>query len=478
MKRLRPVFVSGLAFIIATLLWAGDGERLLAQSGAIRRVKIIAFIDLSDSYTKRFFQSTYRAIKQTYADRVEFVLRHAPRPRSAGETLAEAVYCAGDQFRQWDYVEALASGNFSGDQQVLIGLASQLRMNTASFSECLAKGKKRPFVEADLKEAGNVGLRGTPVFYVHGEYIEGVAGFSAFRPIIDRVLQASTRSPIKIQIVYNSQFPLDDPHKFYAYLNTYFFPESEFSLISHSSSEGQKLMKASGARWLPAVLFGREIEISNKFSQFQDELERRNGAFVLKPSGYTGIVEFLDAPPAGNYPVKGNAKAPITITEFSDFECPACGEFVRNTLPKITERYIKPGQARLVFRNYPLTGLHPNAEGAAMAAECAAKAGIFWSYHDQLFANAKNLETASLIKYAESLGQDGKIFGQCLRASETRKQVHQDIQDGTKFGVRSTPTLLINKYRVSGSDSNSVHAVINYLLKKNSDKPAVESSRK
>lgn len=476
-KRLSPVLIGVMILSTLMTLWVGEKNTAAAQGGAARRARIIAFVDLSEVNTRRFFQTTYRALKQSYGNRLEFSIKHVPRPRTSGETIAEAVYCAGDQFRQPDFIDALASGNYTSDKQGMVALAGQLRMNTGTFSECLEKGKKRPFVEADVKEAQKIGLRGVPAFFVQGEYIEGAAGFGAFRSVIDRHLQATTRSPIKIQIVYDKTFKFDDPHKYFSYLNTYFFPDSELSLISHRSPEGQKLMKEVGGRALPTVIFSREVEQTSQFGYFQNELEKHGSVYVLKPEGYTGIVEFIEAPAVGNNPVKGNAKASITITEFSDFECPACGEFVRNTLPKLMEKYIKPGQVKMVFRNYPLTRMHPNAEGAAIAGECAHKAGLFWAYHDKLFENQKALDKASLIKYAEGLGQNGKNFTDCMSAADMRADVQKDLADGSKYGVRSTPTLLINRIRVSGTDAQTVYAILDYLLKKPSAKAEVETSR-
>jgi protein-disulfide isomerase/uncharacterized membrane protein len=153
---------------------------------------------------------------------------------------------------------------------------------------------------------------------------------------------------------------------------------------------------------------------------------------------------------------KGPADAPVTIVEFSDFQCPACAAAFRD-LRALTAA--NPN-VRLVFRHYPLDAtcnpqmqqsLHPYACQAAAAAECAGQLGKFWEYHDRLFENQQTLDRDSLFRYARDVGLDVPTFRTCLDDPATMDRVRQDVATGTRVGIESTPTLFINGRRVSGA---------------------------
>lgn len=152
----------------------------------------------------------------------------------------------------------------------------------------------------------------------------------------------------------------------------------------------------------------------------------------------------------GDSPVMGNSNAPVTIIEFSDFQCPFCSQFFSQTLPEVEKRYIDSGKVRLVFKNLPLENLHPNARAAAAAAECANEQGKFWDYHNKLFENQNNwaqlggIDAAKAFKqYASDLGFDANIFNSCIDSGKYADKVNKDYKDGTNYGVTGTPTFFI-----------------------------------
>jgi protein-disulfide isomerase len=154
--------------------------------------------------------------------------------------------------------------------------------------------------------------------------------------------------------------------------------------------------------------------------------------------------------------VKGAEHAPITIVEFSDFECPACGHAFGDLRNLVRGR----SDVRLIFRHFPLDAacnanmqqsLHPDACRAAAAAECAAQQGEFWEYHDQLFEHQRMLDRDSLFRYARDVGLDIAPFRTCLDDPATMERVRADVAAGTKVGVDSTPTIFINGRRVDGA---------------------------
>jgi protein-disulfide isomerase len=158
-------------------------------------------------------------------------------------------------------------------------------------------------------------------------------------------------------------------------------------------------------------------------------------------------------------PVKGSQNAKVTIVEFSDFQCPFCQRFFLQTLPQIEEKYIKTGKVRFVYRDFPLTSIHPYAQKAAEAAECAYEQGKFWEYHDILFQKQSEWVVAGESKfkeYAQQLGLDTQKFNQCLDSGKYANEVQKDYNDGLKYGVSGTPTFFINGIEVVGAQPYNV----------------------
>lgn len=146
--------------------------------------------------------------------------------------------------------------------------------------------------------------------------------------------------------------------------------------------------------------------------------------------------------------VRGDFNAPITLVEFSDFECPFC---VRHypTLKKILNDY--KGKVRLVYKHFPL-GFHPNAQKAAEASECASEQGKFWEYHDKLFENQPNGYSLGKFKqWAKDLGLNMNKFNDCLDSGKYAQKVQADYQEGLQKNVQGTPATFINGLLVSGA---------------------------
>jgi len=148
-------------------------------------------------------------------------------------------------------------------------------------------------------------------------------------------------------------------------------------------------------------------------------------------------------------PSLGVDNAPVTIVEFSDFQCPFCRQ-VQPTLKRLMTDYA--GKVRLVFRDFPLRSIHPQAQKAAEAAQCAAEQQKFWSYHDKLFA-ATSLQVADLKKYAHELDLNEEQFTSCLDSNKYAGGIDADMQAGQNAGVNATPTFFVNGYPLSGAAS-------------------------
>jgi protein-disulfide isomerase len=144
---------------------------------------------------------------------------------------------------------------------------------------------------------------------------------------------------------------------------------------------------------------------------------------------------------------RGPAEAPVTLVEYGDFECPYCG--LAYPIVKQLER--RGGdKLRVVFRNFPLSNMHPHAAGAAEAAEAAGAQGKFWEMHDLLFEHQDRLERPDLEAYAERIGLDMVRFRKELDTHAMAERVREDFRSGIRSGVNGTPSFFINGRRHDG----------------------------
>jgi protein-disulfide isomerase len=155
-------------------------------------------------------------------------------------------------------------------------------------------------------------------------------------------------------------------------------------------------------------------------------------------------------------PAWGPDDAPVTIVEFSDFQCPYCERFFLETYPLLKANF--GDKIRFVYRDFPLFQIHPNATEAAYAANCAFEQDKYWEYHDVLFNNQDKLATADLIVHAEDLGMDTEAFQECLQSGRYSEKVSRDYTDGVNLGVSGTPTFFINGKPLVGAQPYQIFA--------------------
>ncbi|MDP4008007.1 MAG: DsbA family protein [Candidatus Peregrinibacteria bacterium] len=153
-------------------------------------------------------------------------------------------------------------------------------------------------------------------------------------------------------------------------------------------------------------------------------------------------------------PILGDLNAPVTIIEFSDFQCPVCEQFHRETGKKIKEQYIDTGKVKLVYRDFPIYNIHEYAISAAKAGECAYEQGKFWEMHNYLFENQYSWQNADvktiLTNAAGKLGINTEQFAICFDADSTLEKIGFDFYTGKSLKVNGTPTFFINGKMVVG----------------------------
>lgn len=156
-------------------------------------------------------------------------------------------------------------------------------------------------------------------------------------------------------------------------------------------------------------------------------------------------------------PTRGPATALVTLVEFSDYQCPFCGR-VTPTLKRLRETYGE--RLRIVWKDYPLTDIHPQAQKAAEAAWCAGEQGKYWEFHDRLFANQATLGMEGLKQHATAVGLEPIGFTSCVDSGRHAKRVQDGAELGRELGVDSTPTAFINGRRLTGAHPFEVFAEV------------------
>lgn len=173
-------------------------------------------------------------------------------------------------------------------------------------------------------------------------------------------------------------------------------------------------------------------------------------------------------------PAKGPESAPITIVEYADFQCPYCTRALAS-LKQVEEKYA--GKIRIVFRDFPLSQIHPFAAKAAEAGACANDQGKFWPMHDKLFANQTKLAVNDLKQHATDLGLDAEAFGACLDSGKHAAEIKKSVEEGQRYGLSGTPSFFVNGRLIVGAQPyDSFAEVINDELERTPSTPATTAA--
>jgi len=204
---------------------------------------------------------------------------------------------------------------------------------------------------------------------------------------------------------------------------------------------------------------GKPIEeVKDQIAQLlkQGRLQQARQNYVAKLRNKLPV-EILLEPPRLNVKadparMRGDVNAPVTIVEFSDFQCPFCLR-AYPTLRAVLAKY--PSKVRMSYRDFPLSTIHGQARIASEAARCAGDSGKFWEYHDMLFEKPGDLSRETLMAHAAALSLDTPAFELCLEAGKYRAAVEQDYQEGQQAGISGTPAFYINGIFLSGAQQST-----------------------
>jgi protein-disulfide isomerase len=399
---------------------AGDVERLRvplegpSKGPANAKVNIVEFSDFQCPFCSRVVPTVEQILK-AYPNDVRVFFRHNPLPFHPNAPLAaQAGVAAAEQGKFWEMHDKMFTNQQNIQRPDLEKYAGEIGLDVGKFKAALDNGSAKKKVDEDLKVAQQVGVQGTPNFYVNGRNVQGAQPFEEFKKVIDDEIQRANKILAKGTPV----------GQLYATFMA--------SAKSSPTPPAQQAQKGPGA-----------------------------GTEVYKV-------------PVGDSPTKGGKQPKVTIVEFSDFQCPFCSR-VTGTLAQLEKDY--GNDISITFRHNPLP-FHNNAMPAAEAAEAARAQGKFWEMHDKMFANQQNLDRPTLDKLAGEVGLNMGKYKDAMDKEAGKARIKNDMDDAVKFGARGTPNFFINGRNLRGAQPvESFKSVIDEEIKKADAKLAAGTAR-
>jgi protein-disulfide isomerase len=380
------------------------------KGSATPLVTLIEFSEFQCPFCSRV-NPTIKKILDTYKDDVRIVFKHNPLPfHKDAKPAAKAALAAGEQGKFWEMHDLLFANQRKLKETDLLGYAEKIGLEMSKFKADLSSNAYDKVIAADQSLASKFGARGTPNFFVNGRNLRGAQPFPSFKKVIDEEI---------------------------------------------------KKAKALIAKGTPRAGVYKALTSKGKSKASAPKPQKRpedNKVYNVKLMPGDAI--------------KGNPNAPVTIFEFSDFQCPFCSR-VNPTIKKIFETYGE--KVRVVFKHSPLP-FHKDAPLASEASLAAGAQGKFWEMHDLLFANQRKLKRADLDGYAAKLGLNMAQFGADLDSRKYKAQVDADLAQAKSIGVRGTPNFFVNGKKLTGAQPfPKFKAKIDEALK--GGKPALKKPR-
>lgn len=240
--------------------------------------------------------------------------------------------------------------------------------------------------------------------------------------------------------------------------------------VDQNSEEGQKMIADFGIKSIPAFVFAKDIEKTDFYQQAATIFEQKNDQYVLNTAQVgLPVGKYLELPKVTDADIKiGSVDAQVKMIVFSDFQCPFCKAFhptVKQALSEYGDKIL------FVFKQFPLINIHPQAQPAALASECASEQGKFLPYADRLFEKqadwGKTTGTQIFKTYAAQLGLSSSQFSTCLDSKKYQGKIDADIAEAQGFGISGTPDVFVNsQFQTGAVDYPTLKAMIDQELNK------------
>ncbi len=376
-----------------------DGS--VAKGPADALVTIVESSDFECPYCKKA-APTLKQVEEAYAGKIRLVFKHNPLPMHQNAIpAANAAEAAGAQGKFWQMHDKLFTSP-SLDRPSLEGAAKELGLDLAAFRAALDGQRFADRIRRDQELVRGVGAGGTPTFFINGRKVVGAQPFERFKAIIDAELA-------KAQAVVSAGTPAAQVY--------------------------EKIMATASAQ--PVFLPGAAPSPADAGARPQQP--------SAPPPPPPQVFKKIDLRP--DDPARGPANAKVTLVLFSDFQCPFCSK-VEPTIAQVEQE--AKGDLRVVWKHRPLP-MHPNARGAAAAAEAARAQGKFWQMHGKLFENQQQLGGELYERLARELGLNAARFKAALADPKVAARIDADDKQAVEVGAGGTPTMFLNCRQVVGA---------------------------
>ena len=376
---------------------------------------VVVFTDYKAPATEALYSKILDKVFTQYADKVAIVYKAFPLERFPDSLLrAQAAAAAQKQGKFWEMSdELLKIGGVKTlfKEEDAIAMATKLGLNVEQFKADMNSAEVRESIRKDIALGEKLGVRRTPAIFINHKEMDAKASLT------------------------------ED-----AFMKALLAEMTQYSLITSN------MAKPGGSYYLSSLYNAPNADATDAPKAKSDDnpkLERRPASGRKgprekpAPQAPEGKV-FVDVSGA---PTLGDSNAPVTIVEFTDFECPFCSR-ANNTIKELMDK--NPGKIKLVFKHNPLS-FHKNADAAHRAAEAAGLQGKFWEMYQKLFDNQKALSMADIEKYAAEIGLDVAKFKLDMENELVKNRLKTDLEQGKSVAVRGTPHFFMNGTRMSGA---------------------------
>jgi len=240
--------------------------------------------------------------------------------------------------------------------------------------------------------------------------------------------------------------------------------------VDQNSPEGQKFIADFEIKSLPAFIFAKDVDKTDFYQQAAAVLDKKNDQYLLNTAQVgLSVGKYLELPSVTDSDIKiGSDDAKVKVIEFSDFQCPYCKAF-QPTIDQALKEY--GDKIQFIFKEFPLTNIHPQANNGALAAECANEQGKFLEYASKLFTSQNEWtaakDTQKLKTYAVQLGMNASQFNSCVDGKKYQEKISADQAEGQKFGISGTPDVFVNSQFQGGAiDYPTLKSMIDQELNK------------
>jgi protein-disulfide isomerase len=354
------------------------------------KLTVVLFSDFQCPFCARV-EPTLKGLEEAFPGQIRIVWKHQPLPmHNQAIPAALAAEAAREQGKFWPMHDRIFADQKTLSPEALEGWARDLGLDVKKFKAAVDGRRNADRIAQDQQLAGAVGANGTPTMFFNCRQVVGAQPLERLRGYAEEELK-------KVDALLAGAKPGADLYD----------RACQANLAAAAAAA-----PAPRATAIPAALGGAQ-------------------APTVRPDD----------------PVKGNARAPVTVVLFSDFQCPFCAR-VGPTLEQVERAY--GDKVRIVWKHQPLA-FHPNALPAAEAAEAAREQGKFWPMHDKLFQNQRVLSDAVYAQAARELGLDLGKFEHARRSGRARARIEEDQKLAERIGARATPTMFVNGVKVEGA---------------------------